>query len=264
MPLNLNQIHQQIVRLLPPLNDLLIKNFYEGVEIIEKTGSQPSISVVTHLDKQVETILHEKLTKILPSAGFIGEETPLATQSEFNWVIDPIDGTLNFGSHIPVFAISIALWQKNEPIYSLTSLPMQQETIHAIKGKGLFLNNLKQPIINKKFIKPVVIYSCVGGRELINRVIDSLTAVCPSPPRAYGSCVFHGAQIALRRIDAGVFIKQALWDIGAITILAKEAGLTCQFVSPPPDLIKDDLKKYQYSLVLGPQKLVKKLSLKLK
>lgn len=261
---SLSEIHQQVVKLLPSLNELLLKNFHCGIDIQQKGGDQPSVSVVTHLDKKVENILSQELTKILPEAGFIGEETPLAAKTEFNWVIDPIDGTLNFGSHIPIFAISIALWQGNEPIYSLASLPIQNEIIHAIKLGGLFLNGIKQKTTDKKFIKSVITYTCVGGRDLVNQVIDQITAVSPAPPRAYGSCVFNGVSIALRRIDAGVFINQALWDIGAITLLAQEAGLSCQYISPAPNLAKDDLKKYQYSLVLGPAKLTNELTLNFK
>ena len=80
-----------------------------------------------------------------------------------------------------------------------------------------------------------------------------------SSPRSYGSSVFHGAYTALGYIDAGVFINQAIWDIAAIILLAQEAGLTVRYVSSPPDLTRDDLKKYQYSLVIGPGKLAANL-----
>ena len=106
-------------------------------------------------------------------------------------------------------------------------------------------------------------YSNVGnGRDQL-RVLEMMLQFTTSP-RSYGSCVFHGAQIALGRIDAGGFINQALWDIAAIVLLAREAGLAVKYVSKQPNISQDDLKNYQYSLVIGPEKLANDLANKIK
>lgn len=257
--LSLSKIHQQVEKILPLTNQQLYRSFFKNNPVSYKSGNQASISVVTQVDSQTEIFLKKELKKILPPAGFIGEETLAAPAQEYNWIIDPIDGTQNFANHVPIFAISIALWQNQRPIYAITSFPMFGETVHAFSGQGVFLNN--RPIKFKKTVdkKPLVVYSLIGDKNLHRQVISAVNEVVLNP-RNYGSSVFHGSNLALGRIKAGVFINQALWDIAAIVLLAKEAGLTTRWVSPQPDLSKDNLKKYQYSLVIGQEKLATDLA----
>jgi fructose-1,6-bisphosphatase/inositol monophosphatase family enzyme len=257
---DLKNIHQEISQLMPAVNRLLVKKFVLPKKISYKSGGidHLGISVVTETDKEVENILRKKLTRILPGSGFIGEETPLEPK-EYNWVVDPIDGTLNFASQVPVFACSIGLWHKNTPVYAYVSLPFSAETLHAFAGQGIYLNG--------QFIKPqpsqrqklFIAFATVGDKDLIKNTVNAVLQFTSSP-RSYGSSVFHGAQIALGRIDAGVFTNQALWDIGAITLLATEAGLSVKYISKEPDIVGDNLKQYQYSLVIGQKKLAEDLA----
>ena len=126
---------------MPAINRLLVEKFTLPKKVSYKAGGIDHLasSVVTETDKQVEKLLKTKLLKILPGSGFIGEESE-AEPKEYNWIVDPIDGTLNFANQLPVFACSIALWHQNQPIYSLVSLPMATETLHAFTGGGIFLN----------------------------------------------------------------------------------------------------------------------------
>ena len=249
---------------MPAINRLLIKKFSLPKKISYKAGGIDHLasSIVTETDKQVEQILKAKLLKILPGSGFIGEETPTQVK-EYNWIIDPIDGTLNFANQVPVFACSVALWHQNEPVYCLVSLPLSMETLHAISGQGLWLNHQRVKLTKKTTDKLFLTYSNVGNIQEQNQVYKTILQFTTSP-RSYGSCVFHGAQIALGRIDAGVFMNQALWDIAAIVLLAQEAGLSVKYVSKEPNISRDDLKNYQYSLVIGPDQLAKQLCDKLK
>lgn len=264
MPLlSLSKIHQQVEKILPLINQQLYRSFFKNNPVSYKSRGQASISVVTQVDRRTENLLKKKLKSILPQAGFIGEETAVSPDQEYNWIIDPIDGTQNFANHIPNFAISIALWYKNRPVYAVTSFPMFKETVYAISGRGVFLND--RPIKFKKTVdkKPLVIYSLVGDKNLHRQIIAAVNKIVLNP-RNYGSCVFHGSYLALGRIKAGVFINQALWDIAAIVLQVQEAGLTIRWISAQPDLSKDDLKNYQYSLVIGPEKLATDLAVKLK
>ena len=257
--LSLSKIHQQVNNFMPAVNRLLVKKFSLPKKISYKAGGIDHLgtSVVTEVDRQVEELLKKKLLQILPGSGFIGEETSVQIK-DYNWIVDPIDGTLNFANQVPVFACSIGLWHKNEPIYALVSLPPAAETIHAITGHGIWLNGRRIRLIKKNPQKLFITYSLVGDKKLHQKVLDRVLEFSTSP-RTYGSCVFHGVQISLGRIDAGVFINQALWDIAAIVLLAKEAGLAVRYVSAPPSISSDDLKNYQYSLVIGPEKLADQL-----
>lgn len=249
---------------MPAVNRLLIKKFALPEKVFYKVGGIDHLgtSVVTETDRQVEKILKTKLKTILPGSGFIGEETAVAPAEEYNWIVDPIDGTLNFANQIPVFACSIALWHKNEPVYAYVSLPLIQETIHAFSANGIWFNGQQIEPIRQSSLKIFLTYSCVGDRRLQNQVFAAVLQFTSSP-RFYGSCVFHGVEIALGRIDGGVFINQAIWDIAAIVLLAKEAGLAVKYVSSLPNIRSDNLKNYQYSLVIGPEKLANDLAAKL-
>lgn len=260
---DLKKIHQQVSQIMPAVDRLLIKKFSLPKKISYKAGGVDHLatSVVTETDKQVEAMLKSKLLKIFPGSGFIGEESA-AEPKEYNWIVDPIDGTLNFANQIPVFACSIALWCKNEPVYGFVSMPLMKESIHVIAGQGIWLNSRRVKPAGKNPRKIFVAYSVVGDKAVNEKVFGKVLTVTTSP-RAFGSCVFHGAQIALGRIDAGVFVNQALWDIAAIVLLAQEAGLAVKYVSKMPNFAADDLKNYQYSLVIGPEKLTKDLAAKL-
>ena len=261
--MDLFKIHQQVNNFMPAINRQLVKKFSLPKKISYKAGGidHLSTSVVTETDQQVEELLKKKLLQIFPGSGFIGEETPIAVK-DYNWIVDPIDGTLNFANQIPVFACSIALWHKNEPVYAFVSLPLIQETIHAFAAKGIWLNGQQVKPIRQPSSKIFLTFSCVGDRRLQNQVFAAVLQFTSSP-RFYGSCVFQGVEIALGRIDGGVFVNQGLWDIAAIVLLAQEAGLTVKYVSAPPSITSDALKDYQYSMVIGPEKLATDLAAKL-
>lgn len=259
---DLKKIHNQISQIMPAVNRLLVKQFSLPKKVSYKTtGGHLGTSVVTETDRQVEEILKKKLKEILPGSGFIGEETS-AEVKEYNWIIDPIDGTLNFANQIPVFACSIALWHQNQPVYSYVSLPLAAETVHAITGQGACLNGRPAKPVEKTTEKLFLTFANAGIVDDLRKGFAVVSQYCSSP-RLFGSCVFQGAQIALGRLDGGLFLNQALWDIAAIVLLAQEAGLSVKYISPEPDLGKDDLKNYQYSLVIGPEKLANDIAAKL-
>lgn len=248
---------------MPAVNTLLVKKFVLPKKISYKAGGvgQLATSVVTDVDQEVENILRQKLTQILPGSGFIGEETPTDVH-EYNWVVDPIDGTLNYASQVPVFACSIGLWHKNEPVYSYVSLPFSMETLHAFVGVGAWLNGRRIKLKPSQRQRLFLTYTAVGDKATVAGILDKVLEFSPAP-RHYGSSVFHGAQISLGRIDGGVFMNQALWDVGAITLLAAEAGLSVKYISKEPDIAGDNLKGYQYSLVIAPEKLAADLAARL-
>lgn len=260
--LSLSNIHQQVVRLLPPINKKLLDNFNKPKKISYKLSPQTSTSIVTQLDGQIENYLKKQLKKILPQAGFIGEETG-SDVKEYNWIIDPIDGTFNYAQQIPDFAVSIALWHQNQPIYGLASFPIVNETVYAFNQPGIYLNQKKLNLKITKPKKPLGVFSVVSDQPSMGKIYQQLNSVIPSP-RSYGCCVLHGAYVALNRIHVAVLINQAIWDIGAIVLMVKAAGLSIRWLSPEPDLSKPDVNAYQHSLIIGQPYLVHQLFSKIK
>ena len=123
------------------VSKVIIRDFGE-IEKLQVSKKGPG-DFVTKTDKKVEKIIIEELEKARPDYGFIAEETGenKANNSEYNWIIDPIDGTSNFMHGIPHFAISIALEKKDEIIAGIIFDPIKNESFYAEKGRGAYLNN---------------------------------------------------------------------------------------------------------------------------
>lgn len=101
---------------------------------------------LTIIDVQAEELMVKKLRTILPEAGFIVEEGETNLAGEYNWTIDPIDGTKYFSTFFPVFYVQIALLKKDEPILSVVYNPVASQMFYAIKGHGAYLNGVRKQI----------------------------------------------------------------------------------------------------------------------
>lgn len=98
--------------------------------------------IVTNIDTEVEEYLRKGLYKILPHAGFIVEEGKTQLNSEYNWTIDPIDGTKYFAKQAPLFYTQVALLKGREPIISFVYNPVSLQLFHAIKDCGTYINDV--------------------------------------------------------------------------------------------------------------------------
>ena len=142
------------------VSKIIIRDFGE-VEKLQVSKKGPG-DFVTKTDKKVENIIIEELEKARPNYGFIAEESGQnINESEFNWVIDPIDGTSNFMHGIPHFAVSIALEKKGEVISGIICDPIKNETFYAekvedrtsiIEGYG----SLQEKILRKLLVFMIV------------------------------------------------------------------------------------------------------------
>lgn len=99
--------------------------------------------VVTDTDTEVEEFLRKQLYKILPQAGFIVEEGKTEMHSEYNWTIDPIDGTKYFVAQVALFFTQVSLLKNNEPVISFIYNPITKQLFHAIKGFGAYMNDVR-------------------------------------------------------------------------------------------------------------------------
>ena len=119
----------------------LIRDFGE-IENLQVSSKGPG-DFVTSADKRTEKILIEELQKAHPEYGIVTEESGIINKSntENRWIIDPIDGTMNFLNGVPHFAISIAYEKKNEIICGVIFNPIMNEMFFVEKGNGAYLNN---------------------------------------------------------------------------------------------------------------------------
>ena len=192
---------------------ILIRDFGE-IEKLQVSKKGPS-DFVTNSDLTVEKIIIEELKKARPHYSFISEENGVENNKDINntWVIDPIDGTVNFLHGIPHFAISIALKSNNEIVSGLIYDPIKDEMFFAEKDNGAFFNNHRMKVSNKNNINECIF--ALGGK--IKKEPDF-------PNRKSGCAALDLAYVASGRYDGFFQNNLNLWDIAAGIILIQEAG----------------------------------------
>ena len=192
---------------------ILIRDFGE-IEKLQVSKKGPA-DFVTNSDFKVEKIIIDELEKARPTYSFISEEKGIKNNKDNNntWIIDPIDGTVNFLHGVPHFAISIALKSNNEIISGLIFDPIKNEIFFAEKNNGAFFNNQRIRVSNKNNIQDCLF--AVGGK---------LESELGFTSRKTGCAALDLAYVASGRFD-GYFQKDLnLWDIAAGIVLVKEAG----------------------------------------
>ena len=227
MRLNSPQINL-IIKACMKASRSLIRDFGE-IENLQVSTKGPG-DFVTSADKRTEKILIEELQKAHPEYGIITEETGIINKSntEKRWIIDPIDGTMNFLNGIPQFAISIAYEEKGEIICGVIFNPILNEMFVAEKGNGAYLNNSRIRVSNKRKIKDALLVTGGprGNSEIKNKIFSEYINVSKnvSNVRKFGSAALDMAYVACGRFDGYWQRELNYWDIAAGIIILKEAG----------------------------------------
>ncbi len=215
----------------------LIRDFGE-IENLQVSSKGPG-DFVTSADKRTEKIIIEELQKAHPDYGIITEESGIINKSNTKnrWVIDPIDGTMNFLNGIPQFAISIGYEEENEIKCGVIFDPIKNEIFYAEKGNGAYLNNSRIRVSNKKKLKDALLVT--GGpkqsskiREEIFSEFIKVSNKVLSPVRKFGSAALDIAYVASGRFDGYWQRELNYWDIAAGIIILKEAGGLIDFFEP--------------------------------
>ena len=201
---------------------------------------------VTNSDIKIEKIIIEELNKARPSYSILSEEKGFKKNKDQDntWIIDPIDGTINFLHGIPHFAISIALKYKNEIVSGIVFDPIKDEMFYAEKNNGAFFNNQRIRVSKKNKIEDCLF---VTGNKI--KIIPDLIY------RKTGSAALDMAYVAAGRYDGYFQNDIKLWDIAAGIILVKEAGGIMSEI----DLSNNYIKKIIVSSTDISEKLLKKL-----
>ena len=192
---------------------ILIRDFGE-VENLQVSKKGPT-DFVTNADLKAEKIIIEELKKARPNYSIISEEKGSEDNKDKKniWIIDPIDGTLNFLHGIPHFAISIALKSDNEIVSGLIFDPIKNEMFFAEKNNGAFYNNHRIRVSKKNDIKDCLF---VTGRKSKKQFDFQY--------RRSGSAALDMAYVASGRYDGFFQHELKIWDIAAGIIIIKEAG----------------------------------------
>ena len=228
MRLNSPQINI-IVRACNKASRSLIRDFGE-IENLQVSAKGPG-DFVTSADKRTEKTIIEELQKAHPDFGIISEEAGIINKSNTKnkWIIDPIDGTMNFLNGIPHFAISIGYEEDNEIKCGVIFDPIKNEMFCAEKGNGAYLNNSRIRVSNKKKLIDSLLVT--GGPKYSSNIKDQIFTEFIDvskntllPIRKYGSAALDIAYVACGRFDGYWQRELNYWDIAAGIIILKEAG----------------------------------------
>ena len=186
---------------------------------------------VTMADIKAQEIIHYELSRSRTGYGFLMEEGKIKNninENEYTWIIDPIDGTLNFMNGIPYFAISIALHHENKIIAGVVYDPIHNDFYWAEDGLGAYLNDQRLRVKNKKTLDKSIIALGIPflGRGNHQEHIKIQQAVMSKVAglRRFGAASLDLAYVAAGRVDGFWEFGLSSWDVAAGIILVKEAG----------------------------------------
>lgn len=198
--------------------------------VIEEKGQN---DFVTQIDRQVEEALVDHISTAFPDHAILGEEGGFSRgdeNSEFQWVLDPLDGTTNFVRGIPHFAISIACKHKGKLEHGVVFDPVRQEEFTASRGKGAQLNGNRMRVSKRSELATAVLGTGIPymarQQEKIPaymETLETLTSQCAGI-RRMGAASLDLAYVAAGRFDGFWEIGLSEWDIAAGALLIQEAG----------------------------------------
>jgi myo-inositol-1(or 4)-monophosphatase len=212
--------------------DLALTRRLEGVEIAATKSTQTDI--VTNADRETERLIRSRLAEARPDDGFFGEESEAGTGSSgLTWVVDPIDGTVNYAYGIPAWAVSIALVE-GEPdpaswrtLAGVVTNPAVGETYTASLGGGAFLDGRRLQVapgtdLGLALVGTGFSYTAerrVQAAKLLTGLIGQVRDI-----RRIGAASLDLCAVASGRLDA--YFERGLhpWDHAAGALVAREAG----------------------------------------
>lgn len=209
----------------------IIESSFERLDLIniEEKGRNDFVSDV---DRNAEREIIYHLKKAYPDHKFIGEESGISgnEESEYEWIIDPLDGTTNFIHGIPHFAVSLACRHNGQIIHGVVLDPIKREEFTASRGKGAMLNGRRIRVSNRRSLDGAIIGTGIPfngyALENIDPYLDCLKEIAglTAGIRRPGSAALDLAYLAANRYDGFWEMNLKTWDIAAGVLLLREAG----------------------------------------
>ena len=183
---------------------------------------------VSEVDQAAEQAIIDTLLTTYPKHAILAEESGVIGESEYQWVIDPLDGTTNFLHGFPQYSISIALLHKGQLVQAVVHDPVRNELFTASRGSGAFLNDRRLRVSKRDKLKSALIGTGFPFRDFTHldaylgmfRDLVQNTAGLRRP----GSAALDLAWVAAGRSDGFFELGLNAWDIAAGCLLIQEAG----------------------------------------
>ncbi len=199
----------------------------DKIKIAEKNPND----FVTDIDQKAERAIITTIQKAYPHHTILSEESGehLGEDADYQWIIDPLDGTRNFIHGFPHFAVSIAVMHKNKLEYGVIYDPARQECFTAARGKGAQLNDRRIRVASRKELHHCLLGTGFAYRHrdkeaaLPAQCLQAIMPICGDIRRA-GAAALDLAYVACGRLDGFWEWGLRIWDIAAGVLLVKEAG----------------------------------------
>ena len=200
----------------------------EGCRGEIKVDRSSNLDVKLQMDKKSEEAILRSLGKEFPHIPVLSEEAGrIGGEGEYMWVIDPLDGTMNYSRRIPCWATSIGLMRGGEEILGVVYDPLLDELYTAEKGKGAFLNGRPIRVSDRSTLEQAIIgygYSSVGGHIPRGMRATQRLGLKVSKFRNLGAAVLHLVFVGAGRFDGFFEFGLHRWDCAAGFCIIREAG----------------------------------------
>ncbi|WYZ43767.1 hypothetical protein EsH8_VII_000203 [Colletotrichum jinshuiense] len=265
----LREIYDFAVELGKQAGDLLMKaarsRFGAGGQSQAFTEKENSVDLVTKTDEEVEAFIRTAVADKYPTHNFLGEETYSAGASRDylvddrpTWIVDPLDGTVNFTHLFPMFCVSIGFAVKGKPVVGVINAPFLNQTFSSLKGHGAWMNETQRlPLVPSPLPANApsgCVFSCEWGKDRrdipdgnMHRKIESFTNMAAERSgrggkggmvhgmRSLGSATLDLAYTAMGSFDIWWEGGCWEWDVAAGFAILEEAGGLITVANPPED-----------------------------
>jgi len=183
---------------------------------------------VSEVDRNAEQAIIEVLRKSFPGHSILAEESGAHGKGDYQWIVDPLDGTTNYLHGFPQFAISIALMHRGRLEVAVIYDPLRDEMFTADRGGGALLNDRRLRVTDQKGLKGALLGTGIPFRD--QRYMDAYLGMLKALTRDTagirrpGSAALDFAYVAAGRLDGFWELGLSIWDFAAGALLVEEAG----------------------------------------
>ena len=205
-------------------------------------------SLITSCDLWSDKTIVNGLNKIAPNEGVLSEEGGKSIpNTKAYWIVDPLDGTTNFAAGIPYWSISVARFVEGKPQASFLIIPTLKKRFVSIKGKGVWLNNIKIQR-NKNNLKSECVSLCSRSIKILQKKPNS---IFPGKIRLLGVSSLNLTSVAMGQTFGAIESTPKIWDIAAAWLLLEELNCYIEWLeTDPKELISgQDLSDVNFPLI---------------
>lgn len=227
--MDLQKLKEEVILLCEEVG-AFIRNEAENFDLSRIEQKTAFNNLVSYVDKEAERRLVATLQKLFPQAAFITEEGTVeqTLNSEYHWIIDPLDGTTNFLHGLPIYAISVGLTRNGVPILGVIYHIVRKESFHAIEGGPAYCNSQVIRVSDVSSLRESLLatgfpYHHSAKKEAYLDIIKDMLEQSHGI-RRLGSAAIDLAYVAAGRLEGFFEYNLNAWDIAAGLLIVKQAG----------------------------------------